>query len=60
MSEGDQPYFSIVEAIIFDRQIRTSEENFGQRQRNAMLGAIDHVLRRIEAILHDVETTPMA
>ncbi len=60
MSEGDQPYFSIVEAIIFERQVRTSEKNFGQRQRNAMLGAIGHVLRRIEVMLHDVETTLMA
>jgi hypothetical protein len=31
MSDGDPPYFSVVEAIIFERQVRTGEKNFGQR-----------------------------
>lgn len=57
MPEGDLPNFSVVETIIVEEKMRAGEKNFGQRQRNAMLGAIGLVFRRIELVVHKCKTT---
>ena len=46
--ESNLPYLSIIELIIFDREMRTGEQNLGQRERNTVLGAVGLVFRRIE------------
>jgi hypothetical protein len=50
--KSDPPCLAVVNSVVFDRQVRTGEKNFGQRKRNAVLGAIGFVLRRIEFEIH--------
>src|SRR5260370_6022941 len=50
--EGNLPNLSVLETVVVDRQVRTGEKSFGQRERNAVLDAISLVFRRIEFVAH--------
>jgi hypothetical protein len=52
--------FAIVKSIVADFQVRPSEQNFRQRERNAMLGLVGLVLRRIVCENHNGVYTPLA
>jgi hypothetical protein len=59
-SSADMTNLPVVEMIIGRGSMRSGKQNFGQRKRYAVLGAVEFVLRRIEFILNICENTPEA
>jgi len=59
-AESDFASLSILKTIISHRHMRPGEQDFGQRERNAMLRLIYRILSGVEYVSHGNDGTPLA